>query len=94
MSYILYVPGEAPHPLRWTDMHPEVAQGCGALVYEETGSLLNGEVFRNLRDSRGAWLETDRPNHARWALNLTSGESLTPSAQSQAPVTHHPTEQP
>lgn len=92
MPYILYVPGEAPHPLRWTDMHPEVAHGCGALVYEETGSLLSGDVFRHLRDSRGAWLETDRPDQTRWALNLTSGESLAPSTRGETPVTRHPAE--
>jgi hypothetical protein len=76
MPYILYVPGEAPHSLRWTDIHPEVAHGCGALVYEDSGDLLSGDVFRQLRDSCDARLETDHPDQARRALRLSSGEPL------------------
>jgi hypothetical protein len=78
MPYILHIPGEQPHPLRWSGKHHQSSYGSGALLYEEGGTMLDGGIFRHLRDRRGAWLETDKPDLARMALHLTEDEFLAP----------------
>ena len=76
MPYRLHTPGEAPRALRWTTAHPASSHGLGVLLYRNGADILDGAMFRLLRDSRGAWLETDRPDRARWALGLPTEESL------------------
>ena len=76
MSYILHIPGEPPRALRWTTSHPASSYGSGVLLYRNGGELLDGATFRALRDTRGAWPETDRPDRARTALALMSTEAL------------------
>lgn len=80
MPYHLHIPGELPKALRWTVHDSRSSYGAGVLVYRNSHDVLDGFNFRLLRDTRGAWLETDRPDRARSALALFAGESLgTPS---------------
>lgn len=83
MPYTLHIPGEAPVPLRWSVQDSRSSYGAGVLLHKRgrvvasLGSdLLDGATFRALRDQRGAWIETDRPDRARSALALREGESL------------------
>jgi hypothetical protein len=46
------------------------------LLYRNGKDMLDGATFRALRDERGAWLETDRPDRARRALALLASEDL------------------
>lgn len=46
------------------------------LLYRNSSDVLDGVTFRALRDTRGAWIETDRPDRARAALGLMLDESL------------------
>ncbi len=78
MTYVLHIPGEQPHALRWTNRNPLSSYGSGALVYEKGTDILDGALFRYLRDHRGAWLETDSPDQARLALRLRFNEFLAP----------------
>jgi len=59
MPYVLHIPGAQPHALRWSDRHHRSSYGSAALLYQEGGAMLDGTMFRLLRDCRGAWLETD-----------------------------------
>lgn len=76
MPYTLHIPGERPRGLRWTVHDSRSSYGAGVLVYRNGRDVLDGATFRALRDLRGAWLETDRPDRARSALALMEGESL------------------
>lgn len=76
MPYVLHIPGEPDRALRWTTAHSASSCGAGALLYRNGRELLDGATFRALRDTRNAWIETDRPDRARRALALLSGESL------------------
>jgi len=76
MPYKLHIPGEPARALRWTVHDPRSSYGAGVLVYRNGRDVLDGATFRRLRDERGAWLETDRPDRARAALALLSHESL------------------
>lgn len=76
MAYILHIPGEPDKALRWTTAHSASSYGSGVLLYRNGRDLLDGAAFRALRDSLGAWIETDRPNRARTALALLTDESL------------------
>ena len=76
MAYTLHIPGERPRALRWTVHDPRSRYGHGVLVYRNGRDLLDGATFRDLRDRLGAWLETDRPDRARSALDLMQDESL------------------
>lgn len=76
MPYVLHIPGEPDRALRWTTAHPASSYGGGVLLYRNGRDLLDGATFRALRDGRGAWLETDRPDRARRALALLQNESL------------------
>ena len=82
MPYVLHIPGEASIPLRWTVYDSRSSYGAGVLLDRRgrpsiMGSdILDGATFRALRDQRGAWIETDRPDRVRSALVLMSDESL------------------
>lgn len=76
MPYTLHIPGERPRALRWTVHDARSSYGAGVLVYRNGRDVLDGATFRALRDSRGAWIETDRPERARSALALMQRESL------------------
>lgn len=76
MTYRLHVPGEMPKALRWTDQHALSRCGAGVLLFRGASDPLDGAAFRVLRDRRGAWIETDKPDQARRALGLPLGESL------------------
>lgn len=76
MAYTLHIPGEPTRALRWTTSHPASSYGGGVLLYRNGRDLLDGATFRLLRDERGSWLETDRPDRARRALALLQDESL------------------
>lgn len=82
MPYILHIPGSASLPLRWTVHDPRSSYGNGVLLDKRGrpsilgADILDGATFRTLRDTRGAWIETDRPDRVRSALALMDGESL------------------
>lgn len=76
MPHRLHVPGESSRTLRWTVHDPRSRYGQGVLVYRNTSDILDGFNFRLLRDGRGAWLETDKPDQARRAMGLPLIESL------------------
>lgn len=76
MPYKLHIPGEPPKALRWTAHDSRSSYGAGVLVYRNGRDILDGATFRDLRDTRGAWIETDRPDRARSALALMQDESL------------------
>ena len=76
MPYTLHIPGERPRALRWTVHDSRSSYGAGVLVFRNGRDLLDGATFRALRDGRGAWIETDRPDRARAALALAQGEGL------------------
>lgn len=76
MPYTLHIPGERSRALRWTVHDSRSSYGAGVLVYRHRRDLLDGATFRGLRDTRGAWIETDRPDRARSALALMQDESL------------------
>lgn len=76
MPYKLHIPGEPSRALRWTVHDSRSSYGAGVLVYRNGRHALDGATFRLLRDQRGAWLETDRPDRARTALALFEDESL------------------
>lgn len=72
----LHIPHERPRALRWTDQHSASHYGHGVLLFRHSNEVLDGFSFRLLRDTRGAWLETDKPERARRAMGLLPGESL------------------
>lgn len=76
MPYKLHIPGEPGRALRWAVHDSRSSYGNGVLVYRNSSEILDGATFRWLRDQRGAWLETDRPDRARAALALLQDESL------------------
>ena len=76
MPYTLNIPGERPRALRWTVHDSRSSYGAGVLVFRNGRDVLDGATFRALRDQRGAWIETDRPDRARSALALMDEESL------------------
>ena len=76
MPYRLHIPGEPPRALRWNVKHALSSYGNGVLLYRNSNEILDGATFRALRDGRGAWLETDRPDRARAAMGLMQDESL------------------
>lgn len=84
MPYRLHIPGGRTIALRWTDKDSRSSYGAGVLVerrgrpVEEFGGadILDGAMFRALRDDQGAWIETDRPDRVRSALMLMQDEGL------------------
>lgn len=76
MPTTLHVPGEPSRALRWTVHDSRSSYGAGVLVYRNSRDLLDGATFRLLRDSKGAWIETERPDRVRAALTLMQDESL------------------
>lgn len=76
MPYTLHIPGERSRALRWTAHDSRSSYGAGVLVYRNGRDILDGATFRALRDTRGAWIETGRPDRARSALALMQDESL------------------
>lgn len=76
MPYKLHIPGEPSQALRWTVHDSRSSYGNGVLVFRNGSEALDGLNFCILRDTRGAWLETDRPDRARSALGLMQDESL------------------
>ena len=81
MPYILHIPGERSRALRWTVHDSRSSYGAGVLVYRNSSDMLDGGTFRDLRDTRGAWIETDRPDRVRAALALMRDESLGDATQ-------------
>lgn len=75
MPYILHIPGEPPKALRWTVHDPRSSYGNGVLIYRNSRDILDGATFRQLRDTRGAWIETDRPDRVKLALVLIQDEA-------------------
>lgn len=80
MPFRLHIPGEPPRALRWTVHDSRSSYGGGVLVFRNGREALDGTTFRALRDVRGAWIETDRPDRARSALGLMQDESLGPKS--------------
>lgn len=76
MPYKLHIPGERPRSLRWTQHDSRSHYGAGVLVFRNSSDILDALNFRYLRDSKGAWIETDRPDRVRSALSLLRDESL------------------
>lgn len=76
MPYILHIPGEPSRALRWNVKHALSSYGNGVLIYRNGRDILDGHTFRHLRDQRGAWIETDRPDRVRSALSFRHDESL------------------
>ena len=76
--HVLIVPdaaaGEpARQPLTFTTDHVLSSYGLGVLLDPE-GDPLSGVMFRSLRDSFGARIETDQPEKCCRALGLPVGE--------------------
>lgn len=86
MPYILHIPGEPSKALRWTVHDSRSSYGAGVLLFRNSKNILDGITFRVLRDTRGAWIETDKPDRVRSALSLLQDESLgnPPSSHSMA----------
>lgn len=59
--------------LRWTSSHPASSDGLGVLLYSN-GNLLNGLMFKTLRDLLGARIETTDPDKICGALGIPAGE--------------------
>lgn len=78
MPYVLHIPGEPARALRWTVHDPRSRYGNGVLAYRNSSDILDGATFRALRDTCGAWLETDKPERARRALGVPEDEPLIP----------------
>lgn len=76
MPYTLHIPGEPSKALRWTVHDSRSSYGAGVLVFRNGRDMLDAISFRYLRDVRGAWIETDRPDRVRSALALLHDESL------------------
>ena len=76
MGHKLHIPGERSRALRWTVHDARSSYGAGVLVHRNGRDVLDGATFRALRDERGAWIETDRPDRVRRALALMEHESL------------------
>lgn len=76
MPYILHIPGEPSKALRWSVHDSRSSYGAGVLLYRNSKNILDGMTFRSLRDTRGAWIETDRADRVRSALSLLQDESL------------------
>lgn len=74
MPYLLHIPGERSRALRWTVHDSRSSYGAGVLVYRNSSDVLDGATFRDLRDTLGAWIETDLPDRARAALALMQDE--------------------
>lgn len=70
----LHVPGASARALRWTNRHPQSHDGLGVLLFRHAAAILDGAQFRALRDTTGAWIETDQPTRVRRALGLTDDE--------------------
>lgn len=73
MRVVIYIPGEAPKSLRWTEQHPKSASGAGVLLYRHGAEILDGLHFMEAQE-RGGWIETDRPDRVRRALGFSHGE--------------------
>lgn len=78
MPYRLHVPGAPPRALRWTTEHPRSSYGEGVLLYRNSSDVLDGAAFLVLRRAHGAWIETDRPERVRTALNLRPDQPFGP----------------
>lgn len=76
MPDTLHIPGEPSRALRWTVHDSRSHYGAGVLVFRNSSDILDSLNFRYLRDSKGAWIETDRPDRVRSALKLLQDESL------------------
>lgn len=56
-------------PLRWTDNNPASRYGAGVLL-TDNNEVFDGVAFRYLRDSVGAWIDTDAPEQIASALGV------------------------
>jgi len=59
--------------LSWTDEHYASHYGLGVLL-DSSGEVLSGMAFRWLRDSVGAWIESNDPPRTAWALGVPKDE--------------------
>ena len=59
--------------LRWTDHHPASHYGLGVLL-APNNEVLDGFMFRFLRDSINARIECDDPQRVRGALGVPRDE--------------------
>lgn len=75
MYITLYIPGQEPQALRWTEDHALSSYGCGILLDVEDQPI-EGGAFRLMRDIQGARIDTDDPALVRRALRMTSDETL------------------
>lgn len=60
-------------PLRWTTQHPASSYGLGVLL-TANNEVFDGFMLRHLRESVGAWLQTDDPERVAGALGVEPGE--------------------
>jgi hypothetical protein len=61
--------------LRWTDHHPAAHFGAGVLL-DFKSEVIDGFMFRHLRDTVGAWLETDDAPRIASALGVPDDEPV------------------
>ena len=60
-------------PLRWTDHHPASHYGIGVIL-SSNNEVIDGMMFRFLRDSIGAWIDSDDPDRCASALGVPRDE--------------------
>ncbi len=61
--------------LRWTEHHPASHYGLGVLL-APNNEVLDGFMFRHLRDSIGVWIKSDDPERVAGALGIGKEELL------------------
>lgn len=69
--------------LRWTDHHPASHYGAGVLL-AGNNEVLDGMMFRYLRDSVGAWIDCDDPERVARALGVPWEENRKEAGIGQA----------
>ena len=62
--------------LRWIDDHPASHYGAGVLL-ASNNYVIDGVMFRHLRDSVGAWIDSDDPERIARALGVPWDEGDT-----------------
>src|ERR1035438_834165 len=56
-------------PLRWSRHHSASHNGIGVLL-DANETVLDGFMFRHLRDTLAAWIETDEPARVAHCLGI------------------------
>lgn len=62
-------------PLRWTAHDPASHYGIGVLL-DQKNEVVDGFMFAHLRDTVGAWLESDDMERVRGCLGLGAHERI------------------